>query len=321
MRTKRLRVGTRDSILARLQTDLAISSLKESSSDLEFEFEILALKTSGDKILDRPLAELGGQGVFVKELEEALLAGKVDIVVHSLKDMPTVLPDSLHLGAVLKREDARDVLVSNEYSSFEDLPQGARLASSSRRRQAQLKALRRDLEFVDLRGNIQTRLKKLDEGNCQAIVLAAAGLIRLGLEGRICRYFSIDECTPAAGQGALAIECREKDEEIRQLLWQLNDEQAFAASQAERAFLKRLGGGCSVPVGAYARVELSPEKSLRLTGSITALDGGQVWKGSSFGPAVNAEAIGLALAEELLAQGAGQIISELLGTSAAVSAP
>lgn len=310
-----LRVGTRESVLARLQTDLALSGLKECFP--EAGFEIVPVKTSGDKIQDRPLFHFGGAGVFVKELEECLLSGEVDFVVHSLKDLPTVLPEGLLLGATLNRADPRDVLVTN-YESLGLLPPGARVATSSRRREAQLKALRPDLVVVDIRGNIQTRMRKHDEGACDAMVLAAAGLLRLGLEGRIKEYFSKELLTPAAGQGALALECRADDEPTRAMLAKACEMDVWQAVTAERAFLARLGGGCSVPAGALAQVA---GDRLELTVAIASLDGSRVFRRTEAGPASSGFELGSRLAEKLLDEGAGAVIEELVARPSHVWPP
>ncbi|MBX9690628.1 MAG: hydroxymethylbilane synthase [Candidatus Obscuribacterales bacterium] len=304
-------VGTRDSILARLQTDMALKLLKEKYPHINFE--INAAKTSGDKILNKPLAEMGGRGVFVKELEEALLEGSADLVVHSLKDLPTELPNNLTLAATLERADSRDVLLSKNNCSFSELPAGSRVATSSRRRAAQLSSLRTDLQFVDIRGNIQTRLRKLDEGQCDAMVLAAAGLLRLGLSERISQYFSPEESTPAVGQGALGIECRKDDKFVFELLSAINDQRVWACTKAERAFLKKLGGGCSVPVGAHA--QFVSDNEIELKACVTSLDGKEIHAGSSRAKAQNAELLGESLAEQLISGGAAKIIEQLLNAA------
>lgn len=289
---------------------MALDALSAKFSGLEFK--IIAVKTIGDKILNKPLVEFGGRGVFVKELEEALLAGTVDFVVHSLKDLPTAMPDGLKLAATLKRDDPRDVLISRDQTPFLALPPGSRVATSSRRRSAQLCALRRDLSFVDIRGNVPTRLRKHDEGQCDAIVLAAAGLIRLGLSDRIAEFFDPQLSTPAAGQGALAIECRSDDEESIELLSAINDDKVWAEITAERACLNRLGGGCSLPVGVNAH--FNDQGLLEITGCVAALDGKKVYKKTLSGTTAQAQQLGETLAQALVADGAGEIISALLET-------
>ncbi|MCA9806150.1 MAG: hydroxymethylbilane synthase, partial [Cyanobacteria bacterium HKST-UBA02] len=241
-----MKVGTRASKLARLQTDLVVGRIAEGFPSETVE--IVTISTGGDRNRSVPIADLGVRGVFVKELEDALLAGEVDFVVHSLKDMPSDLPDGLCLVAVLNREDRRDVLVSRDGLSLAKLPPKSRVATSSRRRAAQIKAVRDDLEFVDIRGNVPTRIEKMQAGQCDAMVLAAAGLTRLGLDEHISEAFAIDVCTPAAGQGALALECREKDRELIAKLISLDEPTVRAEIECERAYLAELGGGCSVPI-------------------------------------------------------------------------
>lgn len=307
-------VGTRESQLARLQTDIAAGAIKAKHGAVELQ--IVAIKTHGDKVLNKPIAELGGRGVFVKELEEALLRHEVDFVVHSLKDLPTDMPAGLELAAVLGREDARDVLVTNddglrrEKVSLSQLPQGAVVATSSRRRAAQLLALRPDLKFVDVRGNIPTRLRKLKEGMADAMVLAAAGLIRLGEESRISEYFPFDILTPAVGQGVLGLECRSDDEATRALLQSVNDSAVSPLITAERAFLNCIGGGCSVPVGAIA--EMSSARSIILKACIASLDGETVIRCEREGPAADPDTLGRKLASDMLSHGGDKIIESLL---------
>lgn len=284
---------------------MALEALKARYADLVFD--VSAVKTSGDRVLDRPLADFGGRGVFVKELEESLLLNEVDLVVHSLKDLPTEVPPGLILSGVLKRDDPRDVLVSRGNVKLAELPAGSRVATSSRRRSAQLSRQRQDLKFVDIRGNIQTRLRKLDEGECDAMILAAAGLLRLGLSDRIAEFFSVEVCTPAAGQGALALECRADDQWVLDLCRSVTDSVVLAEITAERAFLSRLGGGCSVPAGALARAG----ERLEMQACIVAIDGSKFFSRSQSGALVDAAAIGNALADSLLEAGAGEIIEEL----------
>ena len=308
MSSSTLRIGTRDSVLARLQTDIAIKVIAEKFP--EIKFEILAVKTSGDKILNVPLSQLGGRGVFVKELEESLLRKEVDIVVHSLKDLPTEMPDELVLAATIERADPRDVLLSKSGKNFAELPPQSRVATSSLRRAAQLSALRNDVQFVDIRGNLQTRLRKLDEGQCDAMVLAAAGLQRLSLGDRIAQYFEPEHCTPAVGQGALGIECHQDNQLALHVLAAINDKIVWACATAERAFLNRLGGGCSVPVGALAKLEADGQ--LNLSACVASLDGKQIVTGKKIGTADDAASIGNKLADELLEKGAGKIVEVLL---------
>ncbi len=303
-----IRIGTRESQLALLQTGIALKHLQRHFPDIDFQ--VLPTSTIGDKVADKPLFSLGGRGVFVKELEEDLLADNVDLVVHSLKDLPTDMPEGLVLAAVLERDDPRDVLVSTNNIPFEKLPPGSRVATSSLRRMAQLKAIRKDLTFVDIRGNIQTRLRKLDEGQCDAMVLAAAGLLRLNLKDRIAQYFDTEQSLPAVGQAALAIECRAGDTKVLSLLEKLDDPEVRAEITAERAFLDQLGGGCSVPVGGLATVK---GKSLTLTVCVAALDGSHVLRATKTIELTTkqideARTLGIELAKEMIDKGAEDIL-------------
>lgn len=312
-RKRKYLVGTRESQLARLQTDIAIGAITSIHSDIELE--IVPIKTHGDKVQNKPIAELGDRGVFVKELEEALLLEQVDFVVHSLKDLPTSMPIGLLLAAVIGREDPRDVLVSPQNLKLSDLPRGSVIASSSRRRAAQILSLRSDLHFVDVRGNIPTRLRKLDEGIAEAMVLAAAGLIRLGEEARISEYFSFDQLTPAVGQGVLGLECRVGDNATRELLMEVSDGQIASSITAERAFLNEIGGGCSVPVGAIAEPVPGAAGELKLSACIASLDGKIAMRSQLSGAQADAEAVGRQLAIEMLAQGGRRILQELLASA------
>ncbi len=312
-----LLVGTRDSILARRQTDMVLKKILSRFPD--FKFEIVAVKTSGDRMLNTPLSEMGGRGVFVKELEESLLEGSVDFVVHSLKDLPGDQPKNLCLAATIDRLDPRDVLVTKNRLNFYELPAGCRVATSSRRRAAQLSAIRRDLQFVEIRGNIQTRMRKLDEGQCDAMVLAAAGLLRVGLGHRISQYFDPAESTPAAGQGALGIECRQDNEPVLKIAKAINDPNVWACTKSERAFLHKLGGGCSVPAGALATMTSTSE--LELTACVAALDGSRTFKGTARGDIASASEIGSMLADRLIRQGAGEIIKSLLAAPTSLVFP
>ncbi len=304
---KCVRVGTRESQLARLQTDIVIAAL--SGRFPELKFEVVPITTGGDKVLDRPIAELGGRGVFVKELEDALYTDRVDFVVHSLKDLPTELPKDLILACVLDREDPRDVLVSKDDNLLHRLPEGTRVATSSRRRTAQIRALRTDLEFCDIRGNIPTRLRKHEEGQCDAMVLAAAGLLRLGLASRITEYLDMAISTPAVGQGALAVECRAGDAAVLDFLRIIEDKQVRAEITAERAFLDKLGGGCSVPVGALGQT--LRDGRLRLTGCVAALDGSEIIRVSLESTNELAAELGNTLAERVEELGADRILRDL----------
>ena len=272
--------------------------------------DLVKIVTKGDKILDVPLAKVGGKGLFVKEIEEALLRKDVDLAVHSMKDVPSELPDELHLGIIPPRENPHDAFIANKYASLSELPQGATVGTSSLRRRAQLAALRPDLEIVDLRGNLDTRLRKLDEGQFQAIILAAAGLNRLGMSSRATGYFSAKEMLPAVGQGALGIELRKDDAELLAGLSFLNDEKTTVAVAAERAFLYRLEGGCQVPIGAFAEVAGS---EVELTGLVASIDGKVVLKESRKGPAEEARQLGTELANKLLDMGGREILAEVYG--------
>ena len=312
-----LKVGTRESQLARLQTEIVMARLASQYPDIKFE--VHPITTGGDKIQDRPIAAIGGRGVFVKELEEALLQNRVDLVVHSLKDLPTDLPEGLKLACVLDRSDPRDVLVSEKYESLAALPAGATVATSSRRRAAQLLAQRPDLKFIDMRGNIPTRLRKLQDGQCDAMILAAAGLLRLEFKDKIKEYLSTATSTPAVGQGALAVECRAGDEHILALLQSIEDKDVAAAVAAERSFLDVLGGGCSVPAGALATIN---GDELTLEGCVAALDGKEIFRDKITGPKTRATALGEDLAQKLQKAGAEKILRELrLSTPNVVSPP
>ncbi len=248
-----LRVGTRGSRLARAQTELSLVALRRAWPDVSWE--IVVITPAGDRDKTTPLTVLGGQGVFSKELHEALLDGRVDLAVHSVKDLPSELPEGVALAAIVTRSDPRDALVSRGGSRLAELPPGARVGTSSRRRQALLGAVRPDLVVTDIRGNVDTRLRKLDQGDFDAVVLAATGLHRLGWEDRVTEYLSPDTFVPAPGQGALGITCRADDEELRELLGQVHDPIAGLAVEVERAFLRAIGGGCQTPIGAYATVD------------------------------------------------------------------
>ncbi len=306
MSNNRIVIATRQSPLALWQAEHVQRRLREAHPGLEVE--LLKMTTQGDKILDTPLAKIGGKGLFVKELEEGLLDGRADIAVHSMKDVPVELPDGLYLPVILNREDPRDAFVSNKYSSFEALPQGARLGTSSLRRQCQLSALRPDLEVISLRGNVGTRLRKLDEGEYDAIILAAAGLMRLELSERITAKISPDTCLPAMGQGAVGIECRSDDPRVNDLISVLNDEPTHIRVAAERALNHRLEGGCQVPIGGHAEID---GNTLRLRGLVGAPDGSEMIRGEVSGTLEEAEKLGLELADDLLSRGADRILKEV----------
>jgi hydroxymethylbilane synthase len=280
--------------------------LLEQHPDLQVE--LLTMTTQGDKILDTPLAKVGGKGLFVKELERAMLDGEADIAVHSMKDVPVEFPDGLGLAVICPREDPSDALVSNQYASLEALPEGARVGTSSYRRQCQVRNLRPDLQIHDLRGNVGTRLGKLDAGQYEAIILASAGLIRLELEARIQQRLDYSTCLPAVGQGAVGIECRSDDQQVQQLLACLHDEQTALRVRAERAVNSHLQGGCQVPLAAFA--ELQGDR-LFLRGRVGNLDGSVLLKSQREGDCADPETLGIAVAEDLLSQGADRILAAL----------
>ncbi|MDG0798293.1 hydroxymethylbilane synthase [Pectobacterium punjabense] len=298
-----IRIATRQSPLALWQARYVQQCLNHLYPDLQVE--LVPMVTRGDIILDTPLAKVGGKGLFVKELELALLEGRADIAVHSMKDVPVEFPDGLGLTTICERDDPRDAFVSNHYDSLDQLPEGSCVGTSSLRRQCQLRARRPDLVIRDLRGNVGTRLSKLDNGEYDAIILAVAGLKRLGLEERIRSALSPEESLPAVGQGAIGIECRLDDDRIRQLLTPLNHTETAARVLAERAMNVRLEGGCQVPIGSYAELE---GDTLWLRALVGAPDGSQMIVGERKGSIVDAEKIGIALAEELLAKGASAIL-------------
>ena len=283
--------------------------MEAAHSDLKVAIEII--KTSGDVFLDAPLSQIGGKGLFTKEIEEALLDGRIDLAVHSLKDLPTVLPAGLTLAAVSRREDARDAFLSNKHRSIEALPNGARVGTSSLRRQSQLLRLRRDLDVANLRGNLDTRLRKLDEQQYDAILLACAGLDRLGHQDRIVERLSIRQLCPAVGQGALGIETREADISTQRRLECLHHPPTHFAVTAERAFLRRLGGGCQVPIAGHAWIEAA---RLEMLGVVASADGQQLFRDQLSAPLEQATELGSQLAERLLANGASEIIKGLFNS-------
>lgn len=300
-------IGTRQSLLALWQSNHIASLLRKQYPDCQVSLKKIV--TKGDRILDVPLAQIGGKGLFTKEIETELLDGTVDLAVHSLKDMPTVLPEGLCLTAITTRANVGDAFVSNKYASFSELPQGAVLGTSSLRRKAQLLAVRPDLKIVDLRGNVDTRLRKLDEGQMDAIILAAAGLERLGHADRIREIIPTTVCLPAVGQGALAIECRSDNKEVREMLAFLNDLSTKQATDAERAFLGLIEGGCQVPIGVHAEVE---NDNVKIEAVIASLDGSKVLRNNITGPAVNAADLGRKLGQQMLAEGGEQILADIL---------
>lgn len=301
-----LRIASRNSPLAMWQANFVKSSLLQAHPGLEVE--ILGFTTTGDRLLHSPLARLGGKGLFVKELERAMLDGEADIAVHSMKDVPAQFPDGLALAVICEREDPSDALVSNEYGSLAELPQQAVVGTSSLRRQCQLKCLRPDLRLADLRGNVGTRLGKLDEGQYDAIILASAGLIRLQLEQRISARLSIAECMPAAGQGAIGVECRAGDETTRELLACLHHEETAARVAAEREVTLALDGGCELPIAAHARLKAG---QLHLQALVGNADGSEIVRSEQDGPDAAPRELGRKVAAELLERGADRIIAGL----------
>jgi len=299
-------IATRKSPLAMWQAEHVAAKLKQAHPDLEVE--LMGMSTQGDKILDTPLAKIGGKGLFVKELEQGMLEGKADIAVHSMKDVPVAFPEGLHLPVIMQREDPRDAFVSNQFGSLEEMPEGAKVGTSSLRRQSQLSANRPDLEILPLRGNVNTRLRKLDDGEYDAIILASAGLIRLGFADRIKNYISTDSSLPAIGQGAIGIECRIEDERVNRLLQPLHDQDTADCVLAERAMNQRLEGGCQVPIGGHAVLD---GDYLSMRGLVGSTDGQQIIRAQSSGHRKDAETIGIAIAEDLLANGADKILQAL----------
>ncbi|AOZ94599.1 hydroxymethylbilane synthase [Paenibacillus crassostreae] len=313
-------VGSRQSALALTQTGQVIQALENLSQEhgFDFQFEVKKIITKGDRILDVTLSKVGGKGLFVKEIEQAMLDREIDMAVHSMKDMPSELPEGLLNAAVPTRVDARDVLISKEGFDLDQLPQGAKVGTSSLRRSSQLKAYRPDLQLESIRGNIDSRLRKLEEGEFQAILLAAAGLYRMGWEDRITSYISIDICLPAVGQGALGIECRTDDEDLRRLLSLYNDELTSMTVAAERRFLSALNGGCQVPIGAHAiwvqdasNHFQTDSKLIQLTGMVGSPEGEIILKETLTG--TDPEKLGLAVANKLIAQGAEGILAQVRG--------
>ncbi len=299
-----LKIGSRASRLALWQAEWVQQELQKQG----VASEILKIKTLGDKILDVPLAKVGGKGLFVKEIEEALIRGEIDFAVHSMKDMPGQIPESLHLAAITKRENPADALISRHGMRFMALPVAAKIGTSSLRRQAQILAQRPDLKFIPLRGNLDTRLEKLKTGAFDAIILAAAGLHRMGWDDQITEYLPHHISLPAVGQGALGIECRRDNMAVNSCLATLNDPDTARAVSAERAMLLRLEGGCQVPIAGFATLE---REKILLTGLVASLDGKQVIRVSESGE--DAVALGRHVAELLLSQGADKILAALYG--------
>jgi hydroxymethylbilane synthase len=337
MKRNKIVIGTRGSKLALWQAEWVRSELLRIDPSLNVELN--RIKTTGDKIIDVPLAKVGGKGLFVKEIEEALLHGSADIAVHSMKDVPTEFPEGLHLGAICKREDPRDAFLTRRKNNafqipdFNALPRGATVGTSSLRRSCQLLHIRPDLKISQLRGNLDTRVRKLDEGLYDAIILAVAGVKRLGWTNRITDILSTDISLPAIGQGAVGIECRDDDQFINSLVGELNDEKSALCVKAERAFLKKLEGGCQVPIAAYAKIEhgaLSKSRNadtaqsevqmpnagiLVMDGLVGSVSGDHIIREHAEGNIEHFESIGIELASILLGKGAGKILQEVYGKS------
>ncbi len=301
-----LRIATRKSPLALWQANHVRDALLARNPGLEVE--LVTMTTQGDKILDTPLAKVGGKGLFVKELEAGMLGGRADLAVHSMKDVPVEFPEGLGLAAVLPREDPRDVLISNEYSGIDTLPQGARVGTSSLRRQCQLRRIRPDLRVLDLRGNVNTRLGKLDNGDYDAILLAAAGVRRMGWEARITELLAPERFLPAIGQGAIGIEIREDDDRVRELVGALNDARTATRVRAERALNEALQGGCQVPIAGYSEIS---HGVIVLRALVGRPDGSDMVQGVISGRPEDAAELGRVLAEDLLSRGAREILDEL----------
>ena len=303
-----LRIGTRGSRLAITQSEWVKGRIE--SGHLDVSVELVRIKTEGDKVLDSPLSKIGGKGLFVKEIEEALLRKEVDLAVHSIKDEPAELPEGLHLPVFPEREDPRDAFISTEYESVGELPDGASVGTGSLRRSSQLLHMRPDLDIVPLRGNVDTRIKRLESGNLHSIILAAAGLRRLGLAARISQLLPAEEFLPAIGQGALGLELRQDNDGVYDILRSLNHESTEVTVRAERAFLKELEGGCQVPIAAHCRLE---GEVVILHGMVAELDGSRIIKDELRGQKERPEETGIGLARRLLSSGADEILKRIYG--------
>jgi hydroxymethylbilane synthase len=308
--SRKLIIATRESPLALWQAEFVRSALTQAYPDVDVQ--LLGMTSRGDQLLDVPLAKVGGKGLFVKELEEALLDGRADIAVHSMKDVPMAFPAGLGLGVICAREDPSDAFVSNEYRTLEELPAGSVVGTSSLRRECQLRSRRPDLDIKFLRGNVNTRLRKLDESEYDAIILASAGLIRLGFAGRIAQHMDICDSLPAGGQGAVGIELRSDDSAVLSLLQVVHHEPTARRVIAERAMNKRLEGGCQVPIGCYADY-VDGGETLLLRGLVGNPDGSQILRAEAIAPAAEAEQLGISVAEDLLSQGAAAILADVYG--------
>ncbi|MDR5659665.1 hydroxymethylbilane synthase [Serpentinicella sp. ANB-PHB4] len=300
---RNIKIGSRASRLAVVQAELIISMLKEKFP--KYTYEIVKMKTLGDKILDKTLDKIGGKGLFVKEIQSALINEKVDLAVHSMKDMPSETLDELVLACITKREDPRDVLVTKDHLSLKELPYGAKIGSSSLRRQAQILKLREDIKVVPIRGNVETRLGKIETEEMDGVILAAAGLNRLGLNKRISNYLDTENFIPAVGQGALGCEARKNDREVLSMLEAINDDETYKCVMAERAFLKLLEGGCHAPIGAYGHVE---GNQIILTGMVASPDGKKVIKHHVQGDQTSFGDLGIQLGKGIIQQGGKSLV-------------
>jgi len=307
MTTQCLRIATRKSPLALWQAEHVAARLQQHHQKLSVE--LVKMTTAGDRFLDAPLSAAGGKGMFLKELEQALIESRADLAVHSMKDVTIDLPEGLGISVLLPREDPRDALIAAPGTTLDNLPHGARLGTSSLRRQCQVRAYRPDLEVTDLRGNVGTRLGKLDNGDFDAIILAAAGVKRLGIDDRVSDYIDPTILVPAVGQGVIGIETRQSDNAVTALIEPLNDPAAEICLAAERAVSRRLYGGCMLPIAAHAVLEAD---QIRISGLVGTVDGSEILQAERSGSAADAESLGLAVADDLLAQGADRILSELV---------
>jgi len=301
-----LTIGSRGSDLALWQTNFVKKKLEEKFIALRCEIKIIT--TTGDWMLDTALSKIGDKGLFTRQIESALLAGEIDLAVHSLKDLQTAQPDGLMIGAISKRETPNDVFISRDYSSIDELPNGARVATGSLRRKSQLLHYRPDLVISEIRGNVPTRIKKLDESGLDGMILAFAGVHRLGLDDRVRQTIPFEIMLPAVGQGAMAVEVRSDDVKVQEIVSVLNDDETFHCITAERAFLRRLEGGCQVPIGAFAYIE---GDQINLEGVIGNLDGSENLRERISGDVSDANALGTRLAEQMLEKGAGEMLQEV----------
>jgi hydroxymethylbilane synthase len=304
-----IRIATRKSPLAMWQAEHVKAALEAAHPGIKVE--LLGMTTKGDRILDTPLAKIGGKGLFIKELEVGMLEGTADIAVHSMKDVPVEFPEGLELAVIMEREDPRDAFVSNDFETIDNLPEGATVGTASLRRQCQLQARRPDLKITPLRGNVNTRLAKLDNGDYDAIILAAAGLLRLGFRDRVRAFIEPEESLPAIGKGAIGIECRSDDERIKALIAPLHHAETSTRLAAERAMNERLSGGCQVPIAGHATLE---GETLTIHGLVGEPDGSRIIRANRSGPSAEAVALGTAVADELLENGADAILKSLYHT-------